>query len=53
MHIKTGDEVVVTSGNHQGMRGKVLRIIKEDNRVFIEGVNVRAPDDDIIVLGVV
>lgn len=41
MHIKTGDEVVVTSGNHKGMRGKVLRIIQEDNRVFVEGVNVR------------
>jgi large subunit ribosomal protein L24 len=41
MHIKTGDEVVVISGNHTGKRGKILRIQKKEDRVYIEGVNVR------------
>jgi large subunit ribosomal protein L24 len=41
MHVKTGDEVVIISGNHKGQRGKVLRILKKDQRVVVEGVNVR------------
>ncbi len=41
MHLKNGDEVVVISGNHQGKRGKVLRLFEEEGRVLVEGVNVR------------
>lgn len=41
MHLKTGDEVVVTTGNHAGSRGKVLRLLKKEDRVIIEGVNMR------------
>ena len=41
MHVKTGDDVVVLSGNHRGERGKVLRILRESGRVLVEGVNLR------------
>ena len=41
MHIKHGDEVQVISGNDKGKRGKVLRVLDKDNRVLVEGVNVR------------
>jgi large subunit ribosomal protein L24 len=41
MHLKVGDEVVVTSGNHKGQRGKVAHIFREEDRVTVEGVNLR------------
>lgn len=40
-HIRKDDMVIVTSGGHKGAQGKVLRVIPSDNRVIIEGVNVR------------
>ncbi len=40
VHIKKGDQVVVISGKNKGKRGKVLRVIPEDQRVVIEGVNM-------------
>tara|TARA_Y100000748_G_scaffold235290_1_gene199301 strand:- start:14621 stop:14929 length:309 start_codon:yes stop_codon:yes gene_type:complete len=40
MRLKTGMSVKVISGNHKGKEGKILRIIKDRNRVIIEGVNL-------------
>ena len=40
MRLKTGMSVRVTSGNHKGKEGKILRIIKDRDRVVIEGVNL-------------
>lgn len=37
--LRTGDEVVVISGNDRGKKGKVLRVNGE--RLVVEGVNVR------------
>ncbi|HMR05020.1 MAG TPA: 50S ribosomal protein L24 [Polyangiaceae bacterium] len=37
--VRVGDEVVVISGNEKGKRGKVLRLLKDKDRVVIEGVN--------------
>ena len=39
--IKSGDEVVVITGNDRGSRAKVLSVIPEKNRVLVEGVNKR------------
>jgi len=36
--IKRGEEVVVISGAHKGKRGKVLQILRERDRVVVEGV---------------
>lgn len=40
-HIKKGDIVEVISGNDRGKRGKVLRMFPGDDRVLIEGINMR------------
>lgn len=40
MHrIKNGDEVIVTAGKNKGLRGQVVRMLKND-RVIVEGVNL-------------
>jgi len=36
--LKKGDEVIVTSGNDKGKRGKVLRVIAERDAVVVEGI---------------
>ncbi len=38
--IKSGDTVKVIAGEHKGSEGKVLRILKEEDRVIVEGVNM-------------
>ncbi len=41
MHIKNGDQIIVTAGNFKGQRGAVLHLDADANRVVVEGVNVR------------
>ncbi|WP_298780685.1 50S ribosomal protein L24 [uncultured Polaribacter sp.] len=38
--IKSGDTVKVIAGDHKGSEGKVLQIIKDKDRVLVEGVNL-------------
>jgi large subunit ribosomal protein L24 len=38
--IRTGDEVLVTTGRNKGQRGKVRVNLMERDRVVIEGVNI-------------
>lgn len=37
--IKTGDSVIVTTGKSKGVKGKVLRVVKE-GRLIVEGANI-------------
>jgi large subunit ribosomal protein L24 len=37
--LRVGDEVVVIRGNDKGKRGKVTRVLGEQGKVVIEGVN--------------
>jgi large subunit ribosomal protein L24 len=39
--IVKGDRVRVIRGNHRDMEGTVLRVIKDEDRVVVEGVNMR------------
>ena len=39
MHIKTDDIVKIISGEDKGAEGKVLRILRETDKVLVEGVN--------------
>ena len=39
MHIRKDDIVVVLAGDDKGKRGKVLRVLREKNKVVVEGVN--------------
>ena len=41
MHVKKGDNVKVLSGADKGKSGKVLAVYPGDNRVLVEGVNVK------------
>ena len=38
--IKVGDNVIVTTGRSKGRSGKVLRVLRADNRVIVEGLNM-------------
>jgi large subunit ribosomal protein L24 len=38
--ILKGDLVVVLSGDDSGKKGKVKRVLREENRVVVEGVNL-------------
>jgi large subunit ribosomal protein L24 len=38
--IKSGDVVKVIAGDHKGSEGKVVRVIREDNKAIVEGVNM-------------
>jgi large subunit ribosomal protein L24 len=40
LKIKKGDKVVVISGRDKGKNGEVLRIVREDNRAVVQGVNL-------------
>ena len=40
MNFKVGDEVVVIAGSSKGKKGKVIKTLKAENRVVVEGVNV-------------
>jgi large subunit ribosomal protein L24 len=37
--VKKGDEVVVIAGKDRGVKGKVLSVDTDRNKVFVEGVN--------------
>jgi len=39
--IRKGDRVVVISGNDKGAEGEVIRVIPEEARVVVQGVNLR------------
>ena len=40
MNFKIGDEVVVITGSDKGKSGKIIKTLKSDNKVIVEGVNV-------------
>ena len=39
--IMKGDRVRVIRGNHRDVEGKVMRVLKDQDRVVVEGVNMR------------
>ena len=40
LHVKTGDTVVVISGNSKGTRGKVIAAAPEEGKVIVAGANI-------------
>jgi large subunit ribosomal protein L24 len=40
MKIKKGDQVQVIAGKDKGKRGEVLRVMPEERRVLVQGVNM-------------
>ncbi|MGM9875431.1 MAG: 50S ribosomal protein L24 [Bacilli bacterium] len=40
MKIKVGDNVRVITGSNKGKEGKVLNVLRKENRVVVDGVNI-------------
>ena len=40
IHVKSGDKVVVTSGKDKGKVSSVKKVIRSENKVVVEGVNI-------------
>ena len=40
LHVKTGDTVIVISGDDKGKTGKVLEVSPKEGKVIVEGVNL-------------
>ena len=41
MHIKKGDKVQVISGEYKGHVGEVIKALPKENKVIVEGANIR------------
>ena len=41
LKIRRGDTVVVISGKEKGRRGEIKQVLPKENRVVVEGINVR------------
>lgn len=39
MHIRKDDVVVIIAGDDKGKRGRVLRVLRDENKVVVEGIN--------------
>ena len=40
MNFKVGDKVVVISGKDKGSEGKIIKTLKDENKVIVEGINM-------------
>lgn len=40
LHVKTGDTVLVISGDDKGKQGKVLAVSPSEGKIIVEGVNM-------------
>lgn len=40
LKIKKGDEVIILTGKDKGSKGEVLKVLPEERRVVVQGVNV-------------
>lgn len=40
MNFKTGDEVVVIAGKDKGKKGKIIKTLRAENKVVVEGINI-------------
>ena len=40
MKLKTGDKVIVITGSNKGKEGTIKKVLRKENRVIVEGVNI-------------
>ena len=40
MNLKVGDKVVVISGKDRGSEGKIIKTLRDENKVIVEGINM-------------
>jgi large subunit ribosomal protein L24 len=41
MHVKKNDNVIVMKGKDKGKSGKILRALPKENKVLVDGVNIK------------
>ena len=41
MKLKTGDKVVIVSGDNKGKSGKIVKMDVKNHKAFIEGIEIR------------
>ena len=39
-HIKKGDTVEIIAGDHRGETGRVMKVVPDMQRVYVEGINL-------------
>lgn len=40
MKVKVGDKVKILAGKDKGKEGKIIKTLKKDNKVVVEGINI-------------
>lgn len=40
MNLKVGDKVIVIAGSNKGREGTIKKVLKQENKVIVEGVNI-------------
>lgn len=40
MKVKVGDQVTVIAGKDKGKSGRIIKTLKKDNKVVVEGINI-------------
>jgi large subunit ribosomal protein L24 len=40
MNLKVGDKVIVIAGSNKGREGTIKKVLRSENRVIVEGVNM-------------
>ena len=40
-HVRKGDQVVVTAGDHKGATGEITQVLTKSDQVIVKGVNLR------------
>lgn len=40
MKLKKGDNIIVITGKDKGKKGKIVRVLKTENKVIVEGINM-------------
>lgn len=51
INIKKGDTVKVIAGKDKGVTGKVIKVLREDDRVIVEGVNLIKKHEKVVNQG--
>jgi len=41
MKLKKGDQILIIKGKDRGRRGKIVKVLPKEQRVIIEGLNLR------------
>lgn len=40
MKIKKGDNIIIITGKDKGKKGKILKVLVQENKVIVEGANM-------------